>query len=313
MEWSVEGLTANEQTFLTSVRDATSLSELADVVGTGSKHAAYLDARERWKSLREGRLFPPDVSCGLPGDVVDINGHEFWVHGITHADTAAERTAVQSAVDDFLAAGATVYCEQGIRPMYFDTAGGICEMDDYRWALQECKTLAVDSHVTDVFDGNMESISEQVTEFASQFRDVVFSWIDTGEEFYGAGVERVLGDLASDWVTTHEDLATGRSFEAFTLREAAADDPGQLGELQQYYRLSFLPQALEREWLRSHDPELEIVTHGRNERMADYAVYHNETAPKVHLIVGAAHQPGVVEYLRAHRDGKRTTNEFELA
>jgi hypothetical protein len=46
--------------------------------------------------------------------------------------------------------------------------------------------------------------------------------------------------------------------------------------------------------------------------MADYALYHT-TATETHLIVGAAHQPGVTYYLQRHRDGERDLAGFELA
>ena len=67
---------------------------------------------------------------------------------------------------------------------------------------------------------------------------------------------------------------------------------------------------LEREWLRRHDPELEVVSHGRSERMADYAVAEGGDA--VPLVVGAAHQPGIVYYLERHRDGGRQLEGFEV-
>jgi pheromone shutdown protein TraB len=46
--------------------------------------------------------------------------------------------------------------------------------------------------------------------------------------------------------------------------------------------------------------------------MADYAVFHNDDAEEVHLIVGAAHQPGVVYYLERYRDGRTVPESFEL-
>ena len=103
-----------------------------------------------------------------------------------------------------------------------------------------------------------------------------------------------------------------RDFEAFAKSRRAAEDPTRLGELQRYYKTTFLPQPLEREWLRRHDPELEAVSHARNERMADYVVFHADDEETVHLIVGAAHQPGVVYYLERHRDGHRDVSGFEL-
>ena len=44
--------------------------------------------------------------------------------------------------------------------------------------------------------------------------------------------------------------------------------------------------------------------------MSDYAVFHAGDEPVVHLVVGAAHGPGVRYYLAAHRDGTRTLDGF---
>ena len=109
---------------------------------------------------------------------------------------------------------------------------------------------------------------------------------------------------------SHGDVARAREFEAFALSRRAAEDPAALTELQRYYATAFLPMPLEREWLRRHDPELEVVSHGRSERMADYAVAEGGDA--VHLVVGAAHQPGIVYYLERHRDGGRRLEGFEV-
>jgi hypothetical protein len=117
--------------------------------------------------------------------------------------------------------------------------------------------------------------------------------------------------VASAFLMSHEDASTGRDFASFSMSRAAARDPSKLPALQDYYRRAFLPQPLEREWLRRHDPALELLTHARNERMADYGVYHNEGSEDVHLVVGAAHQPGVTYYLEQYRDGKRRVEDFE--
>ena len=87
----------------------------------------------------------------------------------------------------------------------------------------------------------------------------------------------------------------------------------RVGEFRRYYRTTFLPQPVEREWLRRHDPELEVVSYGRSGRMADYAVAHGGDVRTVRLVVGAAHRPGIVECLEAHRDGDRGVEGFELA
>jgi hypothetical protein len=39
---------------------------------------------------------------------------------------------------------------------------------------------------------------------------------------------------------------------------------------------------------------------------------HATGADPVHLVVGAAHQPGVIYYLSAYRDGEWSYGEFEM-
>lgn len=303
-------LTADGRARLAAFRAAGDLTDLVSLTGADSEHEAYFEARREWRTLRDRELPSADPTTDrLPGDCVVVDGHQFWVHGVTHADTDSERAFLRDHVEGFLDSGATVYCEQGIRPMYFEEFPGVCAMDDYRWALAECEKLDIESHLdSTAFDG----VLEDVTDVAARFREVTYSLIHAGEDVYGAEFATALGDVASDFLMSHEDIATGRDFASFTMSRRAAEHPELLGELQRYYKCHFLPQPIEREWLRRHDPELELVSHARNERMTDYAVVHNRTAEQVHLIVGAAHQPGVVYYLEEHRDGTRRTEDFEL-
>jgi len=189
---------------------------------------------------------------------------------------------------------------------------GVCEMDDLRWAMAECRARELDSHVDDFDERGLDGVLADLAGLASTFREATFELVQSGGELYGERFEAALGDVASGFLTNHADLATGGGFEAFSRSREAADDPSKLAALQRYYETTFLPQPLEREWLRRHDPELELVTHARNARMADYAVAHHEAAPSVHLVVGAAHQPGVRYYLERHRDGERDASGFEV-
>lgn len=338
-------LTSEEQTWLARIRSAERLSDLLGPTGTDSEHDAYFAAKQRWSDLQEKKLGSPTTSDGIPGDRVALDGRTFWVYGITHADTEPEGEFLREHVSRLIEAGESVYCEQGIRSMYFDDFAAVCEMDDYRWAMNRCRELDVESHVefdlgelsgpggtsggsegpsresdepsresdepsleSDAFEG----LTENLDSVLAQFRDAAFALIESGGDVYGEEFAAALGDVASDFLTSHEDAAIGEEFESFRKSKLAAEDPEQLVALQNYYRKAFLPQPLEREWLARHDRELELVTHARNERMADYARYHAEDADQVHLIVGAAHQPGVVYYLERHRDGDRTLDGFEL-
>lgn len=285
------------------------LADLRRTMGAATTHDAYFRAKREWATLRGRELATVPREDGLPGTSVLIDGTEFHVHGVTHADTLQERAFVREHVSSFLDDGAAVYCEQGIRPMYFGDFADVYEMDDYRWAMTRCEALGLDDPTADpsAFSG----LAEDVDTLAGRFREVTYSLIDSGGDIYGEQFKAVMGDVASYFLVSHEDAAIGADFESFTMNRRAATDPRKLGDLQRYYAKSFLPQPVEREWLRRHDPELELLTHARNERLADYAVYHHDDADAVHLIVGAAHQPGIAYYLRQYASGEKDVGDYE--
>jgi hypothetical protein len=284
---------------LAAIRAASSLADLSAYFETDSEHEAYLEAKDVWRTTIEP---PVERTGGLSGTLIELDGTEFWIHGVTHAGSDAEGGALRAAAETFLGSGAAIYCEQGIRRLYFQDYDSVCEMDDYRWAMAECRELEIDSHIEQFAEDSFEDLTGDIEWLADQFRDVTFSLIQSGRGVFGDRFARALGDVASTFTSSHADLATREEYEAFALSRRAAKDPSRLEELQRYYHRSFLPQPLEREWLRRHDPELEIMTHARNERMAEYVLSHHETAPAVHLVVGAAHQPGIAYYLTQYRD-----------
>lgn len=302
-------LTAAERERLAAIRSADTLAKLAAALDADSEHEAYFEAREDWYDLKAGVRDHVHSADGLPGDLIDVDGRTFHVHGITHADTPEERAFVREHVGAFIDAGEAVYTEQGIRPMYFDDMEAVREMDDYLWARDRCRALDLDGSV--FADRPFDGLREDIDSLAGRFRESAYALIDANADRYGRRFTRALGDVASAFLMSHEDLATGEGFEAYATNRRAARDPNALESLQRYYERTFLPQPLEREWLGRHDPELEILTHGRNERLADYVVYHHDAAAPVHVIVGAAHQPGVGYYLARHRDGRRTLDGFE--
>jgi hypothetical protein len=296
---------------LAAFRATASLADLVDLTGAESEHAAYFAAKREWRDLRGRELSSVPRRDGLPGTCLAVDGTPFCVHGVTHANTDAEQQFLREHVSRLLADDAAVYCEQGIRRMYFADLADVCAMDDYRWAMAQCAALGVESHVADLLENGFDGLAENLDALAGRFQNAVFSLVHSGREVYGDEFARALGDVASDFLTSHADLAVGDAFESFRLSRVAAENPTYLPDLQRYYERAFLPQPLEREWLRRHDPELELVTHARNERMADYAVYHRDAAERVHLVVGAAHQPGVRYYLERFRDGDRVLSGFE--
>ncbi len=294
-----------------AIKTAESLSTLAEIFETESVHESYFRAKEVWESQMRAIQTRRQEPAGLPGQCVVVDGHEFHVHGVTHAGTDRERSFLRQHVREFLDS-ATVYCEQGIRSMYFEDLKSVCEMDDYLWAMDQCAKLDCPSHVESPTEISLTGMLDDISTVTDQFRDATFSLIDAGSELYGDRFEQALGDIAAGFLTDHADLAVGKSYEAFRLSQQASREPSRLGDLQRYYERTFLPQPLEREWLRRHDKALEIVSHARNERMADYALYHNNQQAEVHLIVGAAHQPGVCYYLERYSEGRELPTEFVL-
>lgn len=304
-------LTEAEATRLTALENASSLADLLDLTGTTSVDRAYHTAKDEWRTLKDKALPDPSTDdSAFPGDTVVIDGHSMHVHGITHTDTDAERDFVRRHMSSAVEDGAFVYTEQGVRPMYFDDFEHVCGMDDFTWALQQCTDLAVDSRLKSI--GEIDSLLDNLSTATDELRSAVFSLIESSEDVVGEQASRTFGDVATTFLTRPSDLSIGRNYTSFMLSKQAARDPTHLEALQRYYRTAFLPQPVEREWLRRHDPELEMTTHARNERMADYVVHHNEEATQVHVIVGAAHQPGVTYYLEQYRDGIRTEGAFEL-
>ncbi|AUX09986.1 hypothetical protein AArcSl_2364 [Halalkaliarchaeum desulfuricum] len=313
-EASTDTVDADAETaeeLITAIRGSDSLVELQRQFDTESVHEAYFRAKDVWKSVIEPTWWNVPDSAGIPGACVRIDDSAFHVHGVTHADTSEERAFLREHVRRYLDRDASVYCEQGIRPLYFRDFEAVCEMDDYRWAMEECAKLGVESHLGPLEETPFDSLLEDIASMASTFREATFSLIDSGASVYGDRFERVLADVAAAFVTDLADLATAKDYESFSLSREASRNPDRLYELQRYYARAFLPQPLEREWLRRHDPELELVTHARNERIADYAVYHNDTAREVHLIVGAAHGPGVRYYLEQYRKDRTLSPSFE--
>lgn len=317
---------ADERARLAAIRSADGLADLVRLTGADSDHEAYVAAKREWRELREKARAGRQRAPGLPGARVVLDGFEFRVHGVTHAGTRAEREHLRERVARFVEDGAAVFCEQGVRSMYFADRPGVREMDDFSWAMRELERSGADATADGPvgtpldgragavtggrFESAVDGFAGAIDALAARLRDAAFSAIDAGSAVYGEAFESTLGAVASDFLAGPGDLATGRDFESFELTRLAAADPAALAELQEYYETSLLPQPLEREWLRRHDRELELLTYARNERMADYLVYHHEDEPAVHAIVGAAHQPGVRYYLEAYRDGRRSLDGF---
>jgi len=306
---SESGLTAGERERLAAISGAESLAALASATDAASIHDAYFAAKREWFDL-QGRATVEASPDHLPGDCVVVDGQTFCVHGITHADTRAEGRFLRQHAARFLDSGAAVFVEQGVRPMYFSAFDDVYEMDDYNWAMERYAALEATParqrrprcpvhrgrggpRLADGGAARRRLLAHRLR--APPLRRVPRA----GARGRRVGVpDEPRGRLHGDGLRVVLDVPGGRRGPDETRRP-----PGLLPA-------RVPPQPLEREWLRRHDPALELLTHARNERMADYAVYHS-TAETVHLVVGAAHQPGVTYYLEQHRDGRRQVDDFE--
>ncbi len=308
------GLTESQRDWLEAVRRCTSLEELRREVDVDTEDEAYFTAKEKWFRLRDDEL-PPAEEGGLPASKVLVRGTTYHVHGVTHSGRDEERRHVREHVDRYLAEDEEVYCEQGLWRLYFSDRSDVYEIDDYDWAVEHCRANEVceridGEHVGDVLTRGFDAVAEEAGDVLDSVRERLFSAVGAGKKLYGERAADVLGDSLSCLLSDPTALARGDDYRAYRFSRAAAEDPSKLGELQRYYHRRFLPQTLERHWLRLHAPEVELFTHARNERIADYIVYHSER-PVVHVVVGAAHQPGVTEYLMAHASGERDVRGFE--
>lgn len=308
---SDDTLSDGEAKRLDSLAGARSLDDLIKLTGERSTATAYNAAKTEWRHLKDKALEPASTALDrFPGDTVELDGVTIQVHGITHTETPAERDFVRQHVSEWTDDGGFVYCEQGIRSMYFEDFDRVCGMDDYRWALQQCADLDQPSPLESIEE--LDFLLENLSTVTDELRSALFGLIDSSRDLVGEQASQTVGDLATSFVTDSADRSIARDYASFVLSRRASQDPAELGALQRYYRTAFLPQPVEREWLRQHDQALELTTHARNERMADYVVHHNDSASQVHVIVGAAHQPGVVYYLQQYRDGERPLEKFEL-
>ena len=128
---SPETLSPDERERFERLRAATSLADLQSITDATSPQDAYFSAKDTWRSYANRALNSPPVIDGVPGRTVSVGGVDVHLHGVTHAGTDAERSYLQDRIEDVLSAGHDVYCEQGIRRLYFDAFQDVCEMDDY--------------------------------------------------------------------------------------------------------------------------------------------------------------------------------------
>jgi hypothetical protein len=95
-------LSTTERKWIESVRSTDTLADLVRITSADSEHEAYIEAKQVWFDLVEKESSPILRVGGLPGDRVRIDGRTYWIHGVTHADTDAEREYLRKHVFEFL-------------------------------------------------------------------------------------------------------------------------------------------------------------------------------------------------------------------
>lgn len=200
---------------------------------------------------------------------VVIEDVPFHVHGVTHYGTPEERQYVRQQVREWVDRGEQVFMEQGL-----DAFIGA----DVKQTLGENETRA------DIVE-DMDDVS----------------WARQNIPISDGGEEQCLDPIIAAAIDGHEEVS-----------RRAATDSTFLPGLERYCERNALPIHLEREWLQRHAPELDHWRHGRSERMADYAVHTavpDQYIDSVHMIVGARHRTGVLDYLREYHDGQKECDE----
>ena len=309
---SQEETSYSDRLLMKAFKAARSIQDLREITEAEGSRDAYLTAKETWRELHRtvdestGR----EIKEGIPGREIDLGRTTYKIHGITHAGTREERDFLRRHVKKYIEDGEKVYTEQGIRGMYFDDFDEVKEIDDYSWASEKIERQRAG-------ELGFDAESEHVDSLKSRVMKKVFSAVSSGEKIYGGKIKHVLGNLASRFLMEPENLGTGENFLSFTLHKEASKNPGKLSVLQSHYEGTFLPQPVEREWLRNQSQELEIYTHSRNERIADYII--NEAGDVwnkdqvIHVITGAAHQPGVLYYIDQYKHGFREPETIDVS
>lgn len=293
-------------------REAEDLEDLEEITGEESKEEAYFEAKSEWYELMEEYLGEHSNTDDrrLPGDIVEFDvehdrypkDKKFHIHGISHTGRNEEKNFLQSVTEEFVEEGNQVYCEQGFLQMYFKELTEVEEIDDYSWMMSEASEMSEG----EAFEGLSES--EKILDGIQNF---LFSLIAEGGDFYGQEIEDTIGEGVTPFLTTKEEKAVGEGFESFVRTDDASKNPKRVIELQNYYKKVLLPVNLERKWLKKHNPELDLLTHARSERIADYVIHDviNVECNEVRIIVGAAHQCGVAHYLNQYRKNEKSIEE----
>ncbi|AEN06960.1 hypothetical protein Halar_3354 [halophilic archaeon DL31] len=76
---------------LEAIRNATDLSEFAELYRVESRHEAYFRAKRDWEVAVAERQREAPSPTELPGTTT-VDGHDFHIHGVTHAGTPEERS-----------------------------------------------------------------------------------------------------------------------------------------------------------------------------------------------------------------------------
>ncbi|MFB6283130.1 MAG: hypothetical protein ABEK59_04245 [Halobacteria archaeon] len=298
----------SDRLLIKNLKAARSIKDLQEITGIHGPQRAYVKAKKEWHRLHgNGReSYGKEIEDGgIPGKKIEVGKTTYKIHGITHSGTEEERKFLKEHVAEMIDKDHDVYTEQGIRRMYFQDLDDVQEMDDYSWASKELRRR----RNAEPENSDSSGSKLRIENLRSGLMRTAFKVITTGEKIYGRRIKRTMGGIASDFLTRPSNMGTGEDFISFTLNRKASRNPEKLEKLQNHYERTFLPQPVEREWLRNQSEVLELYTHSRNERITDYVLdvvgdpWKNDAT--VHVIAGAAHQPGILYYLNDYRHGFR--------
>lgn len=239
--------------------------------------AAYRKAKREWWTLT--REETESYGDALPGATTQVDGTEYVVHGINHGLGSRVYTVsdgIRQRFDDSFSAaldeGAQVYVEQGLAGHVSEHVSGRTgfeELDDIEWAV-------------DTAPGAM------LKGFGKALAKIPVSLpVMAAAGVVGGGSDRRTVDMLH---------TVGR----------ARTDPDYLADLQNVMEAAYLPADLEEEYRDAFMFEGSTLMVGRSRYQAREAVRRTqrfEDAPeRVHLLVGAAHQPHIIDELEAMDD-----------
>lgn len=234
---------------------------------------AYRTAKEEWWSLNREPVEAYEEG-ELPGETATVDGTEYVVHGINHGLSGRIysisdeiRDILDTGLSDALDSGEPVYVEQGLEGHVSEDVSsrpGFAELDDMEWAVQ--------------------------TEPGNMLKGMGKALAKIPVSIPSLAAVGLLGGRSDR-----------RAVDALHTMSQARTDPDALADLQNVVESYYLPADLEEDYRDAFNFEGSTLMVGRSRYQAREAVRRTtskaETPDRVHLMVGAAHQPHIIDEL----------------